>query len=352
MVEKAHSRFPSLNLQTLLVPPSSGGAKEDEMHSRMVALATLAVLGVGATWARADGPYTCDANTILLWHFDEGSGPTAFDACANHFDGAVVADWTVAGRFGSGLDFSGPEGSKYVWIADDDRLTPGAPAAPQPVTIDVWIRPTRLDLVNQMIVHKYQNHVPANSDYLLLLTNDVLGFGTRGSEVLQATLPDVDRWYHVTAIANGADSRLYVDGALAEAGFLSPVPNGTAPFTVGGCINACAGNNYSFWGTIDEVRLKVGVVPPVMDGDGDGVPDGEDACPGTAPDDVVDADGCSIAQLCPCAAPRGSAEAWRNHGAYVSCVAHAAERFLAAGLLTEAEKDAVVSAAGRSDCGR
>jgi hypothetical protein len=33
-------------------------------------------------------------------------------------------------------------------------------------------------------------------------------------------------------------------------------------------------------------------------------------------------------------------------------VAHAAEDFLAAGLITEEEKDAIVSAAAKSDCGK
>lgn len=81
------------------------------------------------------------------------------------------------------------------------------------------------------------------------------------------------------------------------------------------------------------------------DYDGDGVIDKNDACLPTPVGETVDANGCSIAQLCPCG------NAWKNHGSYVSCVAHAAEDFLAAGLITEAEKDAVVSAAAQSECG-
>jgi len=43
---------------------------------------------------------------------------------------------------------------------------------------------------------------------------------------------------------------------------------------------------------------------------------------------------------------------WKNHGAYVSCLAHTASDFLTGGLITEAEKDASVSAAAQSSCGR
>jgi hypothetical protein len=82
------------------------------------------------------------------------------------------------------------------------------------------------------------------------------------------------------------------------------------------------------------------------DDDNDGVPDGTDSCPNTAAGAVVNAAGCSIDQLCPCAS------SWKNHGAYVSCVAHATNDFVAAGLLTGAEKGVIQSAAGASDCGK
>ena len=43
--------------------------------------------------------------------------------------------------------------------------------------------------------------------------------------------------------------------------------------------------------------------------------------------------GCSLAQLCPCAGPAGTTTPWKNHGKYVSCVAHVAGDFAAAGLV-------------------
>jgi hypothetical protein len=83
-----------------------------------------------------------------------------------------------------------------------------------------------------------------------------------------------------------------------------------------------------------------------LDGDGDGINDASDRCLDTTPGEVADADGCAIAQLCPCDTP------WKNHGKYVSCVAQAAEDFVDGGLVSGPEKDAIVSAAGRSQCGK
>ncbi len=102
------------------------------------------------------------SDTILLWHLDEGSGSTAGDASGNGRNGSVVsATWTT-GRFGQGLSLAGGSaGSQYVVLADADALTPSA------LTVDLWIKPSRLDIDNQMIVHKYQNNVPSNSDYIL-----------------------------------------------------------------------------------------------------------------------------------------------------------------------------------------
>jgi hypothetical protein len=86
------------------------------------------------------------------------------------------------------------------------------------------------------------------------------------------------------------------------------------------------------------------------DADGDGVPDSADACPNTPAGAIVNANGCSIDQLAPCAGP-ASGGTWNNHGAYVSTVARVAEDFLAQGLITEDEKDAIVAAAAESNCG-
>jgi len=89
------------------------------------------------------------------------------------------------------------------------------------------------------------------------------------------------------------------------------------------------------------------------DVDGDGVANAADVCAFTPGGAVVDPNsGCSIAQLAPCTGPPGSTQPWKNHGQYVSRVAKTAESFIALGLITEAEKDAIVSAAAQSTCGQ
>ena len=82
------------------------------------------------------------------------------------------------------------------------------------------------------------------------------------------------------------------------------------------------------------------------DQDNDGVPDSQDHCPGTAPGAIVDADGCSIDQLVPCDGP------WKNHGQYVSTIAHVSKEFVDQGLITHQQRAEIISSAAQSDCGK
>jgi hypothetical protein len=86
------------------------------------------------------------------------------------------------------------------------------------------------------------------------------------------------------------------------------------------------------------------------DGDGDGVGDSLDQCPDTAAGAIVDAQGCSIEQIAPCSGP-ASGGSWKNHGQYVSSVAHATEAFLSQGLISADDAEKIVSEAAQSKCG-
>ncbi len=94
-------------------------------------------------------------------------------------------------------------------------------------------------------------------------------------------------------------------------------------------------------------NIKIG--PP--DQDFDGVPDEVDLCPNTPPCTIVDAQGCSIEQLVPCAGPP-TGGTWKNHGQYVSTMAHVTQDFVRQGLISEADRAALVRQAAQSDCGK
>lgn len=86
------------------------------------------------------------------------------------------------------------------------------------------------------------------------------------------------------------------------------------------------------------------------DGDGDQIRDDEDLCPNTPPLTPVDVNGCSYPQRQEEACPVGGS--YRNHGAYVCCVAHAAHQAVADGMISKAEAQEAIRAAAQSDIGK
>ena len=88
-----------------------------------------------------------------------------------------------------------------------------------------------------------------------------------------------------------------------------------------------------------------GQILPV-DSDHDGVPDYLDQCPNTPTNTVVNTNGCSIAQLCPCDGP------WKSHGHYVMRIRTVTTRFVRAGLITGRQQRAIIHRAVHSECGR
>jgi hypothetical protein len=120
-------------------------------------------------------------------------------------------------------------------------------------------------------------------------------------------------------------------------------------------IGANLADGWPFKGAIDDVRIYDRALSEAeiweiaggeVDTDGDGVLDASDQCPNTPAGEVVNAVGCSISQLVPASWP------WENHGEYVSAVSKVSGEFMAQGLITGAQKGAIVSAAARSDVGK
>ncbi len=111
----------------------------------------------------------------------------------------------------------------------------------------------------------------------------------------------------------------------------------------------------SFRGNLPDLimdgAVDIVVVGGVRDDDADGVLDNVDRCLNTMAGAVVDDEGCSIAQLCPCAGP-ASGETWGTNADYVACTARIARNFANRGLIGTAETGGIVSAAARSTCGR
>ena len=117
--------------------------------------------------------------------------------------------------------------------------------------------------------------------------------------------------------------------------------------------------------TITRVSVEAGAVPVydnlqfgkgVIDTDGDGIPDDDDACPNSdlsatvvidgcdsGVDNSLGVDGCNITDLI-----AECADGVSNHGQFVRCVSHLTNDLKKAGVISGAEKGAIVSCAAQS----
>ena len=185
---------------------------------------------------------------VAAWGFNEGAGPTTADASGNNNTGTISgATWSTQGRFGGALTFDGTNDVVVVANAPSLNLTTA-------MTLSAWVMPTGANGGWRTIL---QREVDA---YFL---NAATGTGTRrpggggtfsGSTNFvrgPGTLP-LNVWTYVALTWDGAQLRLYVDGALvttaARTGVLQSV---TTPLRIGG--NVPYGE--FFQGRLDEIRI-------------------------------------------------------------------------------------------------
>lgn len=81
------------------------------------------------------------------------------------------------------------------------------------------------------------------------------------------------------------------------------------------------------------------------DCDNDGVANAQDSCAETPRGALVNSNGCSIQQICPC-------DGWLDHADYVACVDRASADFQSAGLITAEQRAELVGEAEDANCPR
>jgi hypothetical protein len=173
-----------------------------------------------------------------------------------------------------------------------------------------------------------------------VLTYDPLQYGLFNGWLIRIDPAGNKIWEQTLATTNfqSLDSlKRTTDGGFILGGWA-----GSSLVSKEGMVNGNRSISYVFSGR-DFWMVRLG---PEDDCDGDGIPDSCDLCPNTPPGVVVNENGCSIDQLCPCDG------AWKNHGKYVEAIEKTASHFLKHGWITKATERAIVERAEKSDCGR
>jgi hypothetical protein len=127
-----------------------------------------------------------------------------------------------------------------------------------PFTVEGWVRPGDL-AGRRALLGKTER-----SEYGLFLSDGVPTFFVHGGEryataKAEASLLEEDRWHHVAGVFDGAEARLYVDGALvARVPAAGPRRKNTLPLYLGAEPDGAGRPNAHLAGLLDEIRISTG----------------------------------------------------------------------------------------------
>lgn len=195
-------------------------------------------------------PPEVDANTIALWHFDEGAGTITYDETSNNNDGTLNGtDWVI-GRFGDGLRFDG--GTDYVNVGTLANIH-------NPITIEAWIFTNSFP--NSQTIFSRNAYINFGYHYensLFIYNSRTIMIFDRDSPsdfALQSTSQlEGNRWYHVVATRDiNNNAVVYIDGDRVGSGNLGGDKTLTGTDYLIGMTNT---GHYPFNGIIDEVRIS------------------------------------------------------------------------------------------------
>jgi len=209
--------------------------------------------GVPLAFSAEGFEYIPDANTLALWHFNEGSGDKLMDSSSNKFDGTVEGksdwgdeDWNKAGVKGKAFRF---DGNTDINVGKINELK-----TPDAITVEAWVYPEDLSgwkLIccnwGGAVVGAYhlgvENAVPR-----FHITNDAgATIDASGGKL------EINKWFHVAGTYDKKAVKIYIDGKLIAE---KNADGGLKKNDMDVVIGSKDSREYKWKGRIDEVRIS------------------------------------------------------------------------------------------------
>lgn len=192
-----------------------------------------------------------DANTVGLWHFQEGGGAIIYDSSGRNHNGTYSNVGWLDGPTGWAGSFNGVNSSVEIPHSNDFNSNQ--------MTIEAWVYVSVFNGIWHPLVNKRVPYNPGgfefrfSNDRQILLINDI----TTGNWDVRSDTLEAGRWYHVAGTFNGSNrSCIYVNGNLVRCRDLtSGTPKfNSGPVTIG--FSYEGSGNKSMPGYIQHVRLS------------------------------------------------------------------------------------------------
>lgn len=196
--------------------------------------------------------FTPDANTVGLWHFNEGSGTIANDASGNENHGQITgASWTTEGKFGNALSFDD----------DGDGVQINSPFSgiQNVFTIELYFKVNQNFNGRRLFRHRgdYRD-VDINFPQNNIISFSFYDVNSTAHEIFSQTQVSLNTWYHLAAIYDGQEMRLYLNGVLESSKSVTANVSWSENYkrTDIGDSPSDTHAEMSFNGIIDEVRIS------------------------------------------------------------------------------------------------
>lgn len=231
---------------------------------------SVVCLLLGQVLSASEAAYEPDEHTVLLLHFDEGSGETAADASASGLQAELLPNprrplWVADGKFGGCLRFDGVNDDRdgdgrgdadALWFRDGAKLH-----ARSGLTVEAWIKPAVTDrnqgLISRSGGGRYCFFVYGTSLYLSLQMEST--GPPSWARVLAPNAVSAGVWQHVAATYDGERLCMYRDGHLVAEEACTGEPLGGEAVTMIGCdtdSRPLPSAIRGYQGLIDEVRVS------------------------------------------------------------------------------------------------
>lgn len=228
------------------------------MRTFRALVALLFAVAAPGGWAQAGTPmqpFAPDAHTMLLYHFDEGSGTVLHDSSGHGYDAEIRGPRWAPGRFGGALSFDGVKDCCF-------RPVPAAIQNLKQITVECWLNQDAQDgrrfMAGQDVGFHFEvDDGVATSISLYNKGGSVPNAEGRPHQQVLTQLGPIrpGRWHHDAITYDGQFVSFFFDGVLRQR--VQAVKDFSLGAPARGFWLGCyIGTDFFFSGRIDEFRVS------------------------------------------------------------------------------------------------